>query len=95
MALLPLDPDQLLSTTRAVRKRLDFTRPVPKELIGECVAMALQAPSGSNVVTMQFVIVTDESKRHALGQIYAEVSRMVVADTFRVDRVSLTEVSSA
>jgi nitroreductase len=73
MALLPLDPDQLLSTTRAVRKRLDFTRPVPKELIRECVAMALQAPSGSNVVTMQFVIITDESKRHALGQIYGEV----------------------
>lgn len=46
MALLDLDPDQLLSTTRAVRKRLDFARPVPEHLIRECVAMALQAPSG-------------------------------------------------
>jgi len=55
MSLLSLDPDQLLSTTRAVRKRLDFSRPVPDELIRECVAMALQAPSGSNVVTMRFV----------------------------------------
>jgi nitroreductase len=71
--LLSLDPDQLLSTTRAVRKRLDFDRPVPAELIRECVAMALQAPSGSNVVTMQFVVVTDAEKRRAIGQIYGEV----------------------
>jgi len=41
MALLDLDPDQLLSTTRAVRKRLDFARPVPGQVIRECVAMAL------------------------------------------------------
>jgi len=73
MALLDLNPDQLLSTTRAVRKRLDFTRPVPEELIRECVAMALQAPSGSNIVTMRFVVVTDEAKRQALGKIYSEV----------------------
>jgi nitroreductase len=71
--LLSLDPDQLLSTTRAVRKRLDFDRPVPAELIRECVAMALQAPSGSNVVTMQFVVITDTEKRRAIGQIYGEV----------------------
>ncbi|MCW2529187.1 MAG: oxidoreductase [Pseudonocardiales bacterium] len=73
MTLLPLDPDQLLSTTRAVRKRLDLTRPVPVQLIRECVAIALQAPSGSNVVTMQFVVVTDEDKRRAVGRVYAEV----------------------
>ena len=72
VTLLDLDPDQLLSTTRAVRKRLDLSRPVPDELIRECVALALQAPSGSNVVTMQFVVVTDEAKRQAIGQIYAE-----------------------
>ncbi len=72
VTLLPLDPDQLLSTTRAVRKRLDFSRPVPPELIRECVAMALQAPSGSNIVTMRFVVVTDESTRRAIGQIYGE-----------------------
>jgi nitroreductase len=73
MSLLPLDPDQLLSTTRAVRKRLDFDRPVPRALIRECVAMALQAPSGSNVVTMRFVVITDPGKREAIGQIYREV----------------------
>jgi nitroreductase len=73
MALLDLNPDQVLSTTRAVRKRLDFTRPVPEQLIRECVAMALQAPSGSNVVTMRFVVVRDEKKRRAIGAIYREV----------------------
>ncbi len=73
MALLDLDPDQLLSTTRAVRKRLDFARLVPGQVIRECVAMALQAPSGSNVVTMRFVVVRDEKKRRAVGGIYREV----------------------
>jgi nitroreductase len=73
MGLLDLDPDVLLSTTRAVRKRLDFSRPVPDDLIRECVALALQAPSGSNVVTMGFVVVTDADKRQAIGQIYGEL----------------------
>ncbi|SNS26065.1 Nitroreductase [Streptosporangium subroseum] len=73
MTLLGLNSDQLLSTTRAVRKRLDFTRPVPDELIRECVAMALQAPSGSNLVTMRFVVVQDEEKRRAIGDVYGRV----------------------
>jgi nitroreductase len=73
MTLLELTPDQLLSTTRAVRKRLDFARPVPDDTIRECVAMALQAPSGSNIVTMRFVVIRDEAKRHAVGDVYREV----------------------
>jgi nitroreductase len=71
--LLDLTPDQLLSTTRAVRKRLDFTRPVSRELIQECVALALQAPSGSNIVTMRFVVITDADRRRAVGEIYRDV----------------------
>jgi nitroreductase len=73
VALLDLDPDQLLSTTRAVRMRLDFTRPVPDSLIRECAVMALQAPSGSNVVTMQLVVVRDQQKRRAIGAVYRAV----------------------
>ncbi len=73
VTLLPLDPDQLLTTTRAVRRRLDFSRPVPAELIRECVAIALQAPSASNVVTMGFVVVTDAVKRRAIGALYQDV----------------------
>lgn len=70
--LLPLTPDELLSTTRAVRKRLVLDRPVPTDLIRECVALALQAPSGSNVVTMGFVVVTDADLRAKIGDIYRE-----------------------
>jgi nitroreductase len=72
MALLPLTPDELLSTTRAVRKRLDFSRPVPDQLIRECVDLAMQSPSGSNNMTMQFVVVRDAAKRAALGDIYRQ-----------------------
>ncbi|MFM8650670.1 MAG: nitroreductase family protein [Actinomycetota bacterium] len=72
MALLPLDPDQLLSTTRAVRKRLDFSREVPDQLIRECVSVAMQSPSGSNNMTMQFVIVKDPARRKAIGDIYRQ-----------------------
>lgn len=76
MSLLPLDPDQLLSTTRAVRKRLDFDRPVPDELIRECVALAMQTPSGSNMMSMQFVIVKDAAKRKAIGDVYRQGYQM-------------------
>jgi nitroreductase len=72
VTLLPLNPDELLTTTRAVRKRLDFTRPVPDELIRECVEIAMQSPSGSNSMTMQFMVVKDEAKRKAIGEIYRQ-----------------------
>ena len=76
MALLPLDPDQLLTTTRAVRKRLDLTRDVDDELIRECVAAAMQSPSGSNNMTMQFVIVRDAAARAAIGEVYRQCYAM-------------------
>ncbi len=72
VALLPLNPDELLSTTRAVRKRLDFDKSVPDELIRECVSLAMQSPSGSNSMTMQFIVVKDEAKRKAIGAVYRE-----------------------
>jgi len=72
MEQLDLTSDQLLSTTRAVRKRLDMDRPVPDDAIRECVAMAMQSPSGSNNMTMQFVVVRDEAKRRAIGDIYRQ-----------------------
>jgi nitroreductase len=71
-ARLDLSAEQLLTTTRAVRRRLDFTRPVPRDVLRECVRIALQAPSGSNKWPMQFVIVTDEAIRRELGEAYRE-----------------------
>jgi nitroreductase len=70
--LLPLTSDELLTTTRAVRKRLDLTKPVSREVILECAAAAMQAPSGSNELTMQFVVVTDPAKKQAVADIYRE-----------------------
>ena len=45
---------------------------MPDELIRECVALAMQSPSGSNNMTMQFVVVRDEAKRAAIGEIYKQ-----------------------
>jgi nitroreductase len=70
--LLPLGPDELLSTTRAVRKRLDLTREVEPELIRECIGLAAQAPTGGNNQGWHFVVITDEAKRRQLGEWYAE-----------------------
>jgi nitroreductase len=70
MTLLPLTPDELLTTTRAVRRRLDLTRPVDDSLVRECVEIAMQAPSGSNNMTMQFVVVRDPELRAAIGAVY-------------------------
>src|SRR5689334_21572592 len=70
MGLLDLTPEQVLTTTRSVRKRLDFARPVEPEVIRECLEIALQAPTGSNTQQWHFVIVTDAEKRKALADIY-------------------------
>jgi nitroreductase len=64
---LSLEGDHLLSTTRAVRRRLDLTRPVPRDLICDCVRMALQAPSGGNAPTMRFVVIMDSSLRREIA----------------------------
>lgn len=70
MPLLDLTPDEVLTTTRSVRKRLDFSRPVEPEVIRECLEIALQAPTGGNRQQWHFVVVTDQAKRQALGDIY-------------------------
>jgi nitroreductase len=68
--LLPLTLDELLTTTRAVRKRLDLSRPVEREVILECLAIAQQAPTASNMQNWHFMVVTDPGKRAALAEIY-------------------------
>lgn len=67
-----LTPDELLTTTRSVRKRLDLTRPVPDALVRECLEVALQAPSGSNQQGWHWVVVTDAAKRKAIADYYSE-----------------------
>jgi nitroreductase len=62
--------DKLLTTTRAVRKRLDLARPVPLGVVRECLELALQAPTGSNAQTWRWLVVTDPEQRHSLAELY-------------------------
>jgi len=70
MPTLDLTPDELLSTTRSVKRRLDLTRAVPPELIDECVTLAMQAPSSTNTQTWHFVVVTEADTRAAIAGYY-------------------------
>src|SRR6185312_9509603 len=67
---LDLSVDELLTTTRSVRKRLDFEKPVSREVVMECLELALQAPTGSNAQGWQWVFVDDPEKKKALADIY-------------------------
>ncbi len=62
--------DKLLTTTRSVRKRLDLERPVPREVVLECLGIALQAPSGGNSQPWRWLIVDDADTRKRLGALY-------------------------
>jgi nitroreductase len=62
--------DELLTTTRTVRKRLDLTRPVDRNAILECIRIATQAPTGSNAQGWRWMVVTDSDKRAKIGDIY-------------------------
>jgi nitroreductase len=68
--LLPLTPDELLSTTRAVRKRLDLERPVPLEVVREALEVALQAPSGGNSQRWHWIVLTDPAVRAQVADYY-------------------------
>ena len=65
-----LTNDELLSTTRAVRKRLDFERPVERSVIEECLSLAVQAPTASNRQEWHWIFVTDPATKRALADIY-------------------------
>ncbi len=62
--------DQLLTTTRSIRKRLDLARPVEPEVIERCIEIAIQAPTGSNSQGWHFVVVTDPGLRAGVSELY-------------------------
>jgi nitroreductase len=65
-----MTPEELLSTTRSVRRRLDLTRPVPRELILDCIALALQAPTGGNRQGWQWLVVENLATKQFIGERY-------------------------
>lgn len=66
--------DELLATTRSVRKRLDLDRPVDRALIDDCLELSLQAPTGGNTQGWRWLVVTDPELRAGLADIYARAS---------------------
>ena len=80
---LDLSLDELLTTTRCVRKRLDFERPVPRKLIKECIDIALQAPNGSNRQRWNWVAVDDGDVKQKIADFYREgfaIERQLMAE---------------
>lgn len=71
--------DRLLTTTRAVRKRIDLERPVESEVLLECLRLASQAPSGGNSQRWRWVIVTDPAKKQAVAGYYAQSFERYIA----------------
>jgi nitroreductase len=65
--------DELLSTTRSVRKRLDLSRPVGRDVILECIGLAMQAPTASNAQDWRWLVITDADKRAAIAEIYRSI----------------------
>ena len=74
--------DKLLTTTRSVRKRLDLTRPVPAELIAECIDVAMQAPTGTNAQNWSFMVVTDQAKRAAIAEFYRKAGGLMAGSGY-------------
>ncbi|HEU5376064.1 MAG TPA: nitroreductase family protein [Ktedonobacteraceae bacterium] len=87
MPLLHLTPDELLTTTRTVRKRLDLSRLVEPEVLKECLEIALQAPSGSNRQDWHFLVVRDESRRRALAELYRRSYQHYLASPGAVNKL--------
>jgi nitroreductase len=67
---LDLSPDELLTTTRTVRRRLDFSRPVPREMIQDCIDVAVQAPTGGNKQIWHWMVVGDQRVKRAVANVY-------------------------
>ncbi|MGI8335674.1 nitroreductase family protein [Actinomadura scrupuli] len=88
-----LTVDELLTTTRSVRLRLDLSRPVPLELVKECLEVALQAPSGSNIQNWRWIVVTDPELRAAVGEVYRRACERYLASDHAVGKLFADDVA--
>lgn len=68
--MLPLTAEEMLTTTRAVRKRLDLNRPVERDVVDDCLRVAFQAPNGSDQQTWNWILVDDADVRAEMARIY-------------------------
>ena len=79
------ETDRLLSTTRAVRRRLALARPVEREVILDCIRLSQQAPTASNTQTWCWMVVMDPEKRKALGEIYGRGKQFIEQARSQID----------
>ena len=70
MSAVELTAREMLTTTRTVRKRLDLTRPVERDVVEDCLRLAFQAPNGSNQQRWHWVLVDDAVTRAAMADLY-------------------------
>jgi nitroreductase len=77
--MLNLSADEILTTTRSVRKRLDLEKPVSRDVIRECLEIALQAPNGSNLNTWRWVIVDDPRVIQRVSELYNQGTEDFIA----------------
>lgn len=74
MTLIDLDSvDTVLATARSVRRKLDFERPVPRQVILDCIDIATQAPTGLGGESWRFLVVMEAERKRALAELYREV----------------------
>ncbi|MBO4205706.1 nitroreductase family protein [Micromonospora echinofusca] len=70
MTLPFTDLNHVLTTTRSVRLRLDYDRPVPIDVVGECLQLALQAPTGGAAEDWRWLVVADPARKAELARLY-------------------------
>lgn len=70
--------DEVLRTTRSVRRRIDFARTVEPEVIEECISLATQAPTGIAAESWRFLIVNEPEKKAALAELYRRALDVLV-----------------
>lgn len=76
-----LTVEELLTTTRSVRKRLDFDKPVPLDVLERCLEVALQAPTGSNAQGWKFMLITDPAKKQKIGEYYSKSFQLYAGES--------------
>jgi len=71
--------DEVLRTTRSVRRRIDFERPVEPEVLEECIGIATQAPTGVNAENWRFLVITESAQKGAIAELYRRALETFVA----------------
>jgi len=82
--------DQLLTTTRSVRRRLDLDRPVERAVLLDCIRIAVQAPTGGNAQEWRWIVVDDAATRAALGDLYRRMGDRYLASYRHEDMTDQT-----